>query len=175
METVIQPAGQRRNTKAYETRTRLRVVVRPTNQVIEGHLVPKGEHLIDVPASRVSVVMKLAETDEDRQFLKLAHANHEVGLARWREKGMSDTTYGGSVEGEFYRLTRRSVPVLEACEVVQEGIAPPLTDEQRMTNGVLAQLVSLLKPAPATVHMAAPTVTPETRAEVAEPRAPKKS
>lgn len=155
METVIQPAGQRRSTKAYETRTRLRVVVRPLTQTIEGHVVPKGEHLVDVPASRVPVVMRLAETDEDRQFLKLAHANHERGLAAWRDKGLADATYGGSVEAEFYKLTRRSVPVLERCEVVQEGIAPPLTDEQRMTNGVLAQLVGLIKSP--TVEVQVPT------------------
>ncbi|WP_053235982.1 hypothetical protein [Sandaracinus amylolyticus] len=145
METVIQQAGTQRDTSAYETRTRLRVTVRPTNQAIEGALVPHGTHLVDVPASRVVAVRALVETEEDRRILDLARASHERGLKAWAEKGLSDSTYGGSVEAEFYKITQRSVPVLTACEVVEEGIAPPLTPEQRMTNGVLAQLVSLLK------------------------------
>lgn len=145
MEQVIQQAATRRDTTAYEPRTRLRVKVRPTMQDIEGAPVPRGTHLVDVPASRVSVVKALAETDEDRKILELARASYQRELQAWLAKGLSESTFGGSVEAEFYKITKRSVPVLEACEVVEEGIAPPLTDEQRMTNGVLAQLIGLMQ------------------------------
>lgn len=142
---VIPQFNARKDMSAYETRTRLRVTVRPVKQEIEGALVPQGTHLVDVPASRVRVVMGLVETEEDRQVLKLARESHERGLAAWLEKGHAAETYGGSVEAEFYKMRRRSVPPLTACEVVEEGIAPPLTEAEQREVGMLSRLASLMK------------------------------
>lgn len=134
-----------------DSRVRIRVDVRPTAQVIEGHMCPMGINEILVPSSRLPVLQKLVETDEDRAELERAKAAHERKLAKWVEQNDPEDreravrTYGGSVEAEFYRATNRSVPVLRSLEVLEENIPRDLSPEEKRDQRLAATLAESMR------------------------------
>lgn len=135
---VTQPQNiAREHAKIWATdeRVRIKVNVSPVNQVVIGHLVPRGEHELEVPRSFLPIVEGMVETDADG--LKQAKRVYDRRRAEWVAGGKSETSCPFSVEAEFYSITGRSVKPLTSCVVVEDGIAPPLTVEQKLAANLV--------------------------------------
>lgn len=155
---LLQQETRRRDLRQYERRVRIRVVARPLSQVVEGTVVPGGANVpyeLLIAESSLPRVQALVETEEQRANIALAKQMHERKFAAWaRASGLSldrpelrkraEEAYFGSVEAEYHTIAGEGLPPLLSCEVVERGIEPDLSDDDRRESGIVEKILARL-------------------------------
>ena len=131
--------GHRADPYRNEGRVRLHVDVMPLQQMIGESMVPRGEHLVDVPESLVDEVMGMVV---DSALLKQAQERCQTQLAA----DASDPTQTRGrpklrlVPGAYREINLHEMPPLRFCKIVESDLPPPMTDEERRAAAVAANV-----------------------------------
>lgn len=112
----------------YENRVRCRIVIDALQMMVgDGIMLKRGENVADIPESEVG---RIKARLRDKGKWAAAEEAFREQLAEWqKEHGDRPCPYALSVPGAYRTIYRKDPGCVLSFEVLEEGIAPPLTDE----------------------------------------------
>lgn len=142
MDNVIRPQsmaiGHRADPHRHESRTLLRVKVRPRSYLLGECMCKQGENLVEVPASIVSTAHALVEDTAKLEAASVAYTNARDAWGR----SNPGEPFMGSIGASFRSIYFRDPLPLDSCEVVEEGLPAVLTAEDRRVAAVVSNITT---------------------------------
>jgi hypothetical protein len=112
----------------YENRVRCRIEIDALQMMVgDGIMLKRGENVADIPESEVP---RIKARLRDPVKWAAAETAFEDQLAEWQaEHGNRPCPYAISVPAAYRTIYRKDPGCVLSFKVLEEGIAPPLTDE----------------------------------------------
>jgi len=125
----------------YEPRARLRVKVRPARLQVAGHIIHGPDPKTGAPAEEQDILVPMSRVDEikamvaDPVRLQAAREHFEEMQAEWCRDNRPETS-PHSPSKSYFAIFRRDEPPLDSCEVIEENLDPPLSEDDKRAAAI---------------------------------------